>query len=96
MRHFGFHLLTLLGDGVADFFADCGGFDNVVGSVDFGEMLAFDCGFGGLQDIHVSRYHRIGGRRSASTTSSSSLEHRRGMEGRYGGVDVASKEQRKC
>ena len=46
--HLRLHLLSLLRDGVADFLANCVGLDDVITAVDFGEMLAFDAGFGGL------------------------------------------------
>lgn len=41
LGHLGLHLLTGLGDDVADALADGVGLDNVVGSVDLGETLAF-------------------------------------------------------
>jgi len=46
--HLGLHLLALRGDDIADFLADGVGLDDVVAAVNFGEMLAFDAGFGGL------------------------------------------------
>ncbi len=48
LGHFWVHLLALVGDGGANFLADGGGLDDVVAAVDFGEMLAFDAGFGRL------------------------------------------------
>ena len=48
LRHLRLHLLSLLGDHAADFFADCVGLDDVVAAVDFREVLAFDAGFGCL------------------------------------------------
>jgi hypothetical protein len=50
LRHFRLHLLSLLGDGIADFLADRVGLDDVVAAVNFGEMLAFDTGFGSLRE----------------------------------------------
>ena len=40
--------MPLVGDGGSDFLADGGGLDDVVAAVDFGEVLAFDAGLGGL------------------------------------------------
>jgi len=48
LRHLGVHQLPLVGDGGSDFLADGGGLDDVVAAVDFGEVLAFDAGLGGL------------------------------------------------
>ena len=44
LRHLGFHLGAGLSDGVSDFLANGIGLDNVVGTVDLGEALAFDVG----------------------------------------------------
>jgi hypothetical protein len=48
LRHLGLHLLSLLGDGIADLLADRVGLDDVVAAVYLCEMLAFDAGFGCL------------------------------------------------
>jgi hypothetical protein len=41
LGHLRLHLLALVGDHGADFFADCVGLDDLVAAVDFGEALAF-------------------------------------------------------
>lgn len=41
LGHLGLDLLPCLGDDVADVLADCVGLDDVVGSVDLGQALAF-------------------------------------------------------
>src|SRR6266536_992485 len=51
LRHLGFHLLPLLRDDGSDFFFDRSRLHDIIASIDLGEMLAFDTGFGGLWGV---------------------------------------------
>jgi hypothetical protein len=47
LGHLGLHGTPGLGDGIANLLADGVGLDDIVGAVDLGEALAFDCGLCG-------------------------------------------------
>ena len=51
LRHLRLHLLALVRDDTADLLADRVGLDDIIASVDLGEMLAFDTGLGCLLGV---------------------------------------------